>query len=243
MNKSVNLLSSIALLLSLSAYVSAGSMSELKDSAKDTGGAINVPAPAPNVISRSDLDAQFRAKASIVNFRVAEWVENKAGEIPEGLVFTGAALPKEADYKYLAGMGVKTVIGLQGMHTDNQDMCKAYGLTCAQHDIFAFPKDFSENANFKAAFRRLVKETSAGHKVYIHCLGGYHRTGALALAFKIRKAACGKQFDKAALHNEIEGFVTGIYGYKGIYQKMLFNWHNDILKLVDEFDKNQWLCE
>ncbi|HAH31973.1 MAG TPA: hypothetical protein DCL44_06640 [Elusimicrobia bacterium] len=243
MNKSAKLLSSIALLVSLTAYASAEALNELKSSAKDMGVEANVAVPTPAVLSKADLEARFRAKSPIVNFRIAEWVKTRESGIPEGLVFTGASLLKEADYKYLARMGVKTVISLQGLHTDDQNMCKAYGLACAQYDIFAFPKDFSDNDNFRAAFRRLVEETNAGNKVYIHCLGGYHRTGALALAFRIRNQACGKQFDKAALHNEVENLITGIYDYKGVYQLMLFNWHNDILKMVDKFEKNHWLCE
>lgn len=242
----MKILFSAVLLISLGAALGAAADFNLAGvTAKNIkGGEMNgLAVPVPAAISKTELNDQFRAKSPIVNFRIAEWAENTGSETPEGLVFTGASLLKAADYEYLAKAGVKTVIGLQGLHTDDQALCKTYGLSCAQHDIFAFPKDFSDNDNFRDAFRLLVKETSAGNKVYIHCLGGYHRTGALALALKIRKAACGRQFDKAALHSEIEGFITGIYGYSGIYQIMLFNWHNDILEMVDEFEKNQWLCE
>ncbi len=246
MKKSAKLLNSIALLLSLAVHVSAGAVDELSSSASGgtgTGVAVALPAPERVALSRQETEELLRNSSPIDNFRVAVWSrENLAGG-PDGLLFTGATPKTKADYEFLSGLGVKTILNLQGAHSDNIDFCSAYGLDCIRYPIIAFPKNFSDNSFFRDAFHRLVSETTAGAKIYVHCLGGKHRTGALVLALKIRNTACGRQFDRAALRGEIDAGLT-LYGYDGKkYHDILFNWRNDVLSLVDDFEKNQWLCE
>ena len=246
MNKPIRLLNSIALLLSLAVYASAGAVEELKSSSPGDTAAVSelaLPAPAPAVPSRRETEERLRESSPIANFRVAAWSEKSAGGVPEGLLFTGAMPKTKADYEFLSRLGVKTILNLQGAHSDNIAFCTANKLDCIRYPIIAFPKRFSDNSFFRDAFRRLVSETSAGAKIYVHCLGGKHRTGALILALKIRKTACGRQFDRAALRRDIDAGLT-LYGYDGKkYHDILFNWRNDVLSLVDDFEKNQWLCE
>jgi hypothetical protein len=175
---------------------------------------------------------------------VALWCE-KAGMAPEGLVFIGSSLGGSADYKFLSQLGVKTVLSLQALHHDDDISCSANGMNCMQYDILASPiGSFSGNPMFRSALGRLVKDTTAGTKVYIHCLLGMHRTGALMSALTIRNTACGKRFNKAALRKDIEEALMRDYGFGKIFFRIvLVKWHTEVLSWVDNFEENQWLCE
>ena len=246
MNTPAKLLNSIALLLSLAVYVSAGAADELKSSASggtETELAVDPPAPERIALSRRETEEQLHNLSPIDNFKVAVWSRESRAGAPEGQLFTGAMPSTKADFEFLSKLGVKTILNLQGAHTDDGALCLANGLDCVRFPIIAFPMMFSDNPNFQAAFRRLVKEIEAGSKVYVHCLGGKHRTGALVLALKIRNTACGRQFNRTALRGDIDADLTN-YGYDGKkYHGILFNWRNDVLNLVNHFERNKWLCE
>ncbi|MFA6433789.1 MAG: hypothetical protein WCW52_03760 [Elusimicrobiales bacterium] len=246
MGQSVKLLQMSSLLLALSVCASAGALDELKSSASGNTGNKLMPKPAPALVvaaARRAAEKHLVQSSPVINLKVAVWSEGAVDGLPDGLVFTGAAPARKAQYKSLAGLGVKTILNLQGSHSDNSVFCSANGLDCVRYPILAFPKDFADNSYFRDAFRRLVKDTSDGKKVFVHCLGGKHRTGALVLALKVRNTACGKTFDRAALRSDIYNGLTA-YGYDGKkYHDILFAWRRDVLSLVDEFEKNQWLCE
>jgi hypothetical protein len=204
----------------------------------------NPPAPLVSIPSKQDVLAQLRKMTRINDFGVALWRE-KAGAVPEGLVFIGASLEGNADYRFLSQLGVKTVLSLQALHHEDEILCSANGMDCVQYDVLASPiGSFSRNPMFRRALGRLVKDTTAGTKVYIHCLLGLHRTGALMSALTIRNTACGKRFNKAALRKEIEDALMCDYGYAKIFFRIvLVKWHLEVLSWVDNFEENQWLCE
>ncbi len=205
---------------------------------------INPPAPPVPIPSKQEVLDQLRKNTRIKKFGVALWSE-KAGMAPEGLVFIGPYLRGSDDYKFLAQLGVKTLMSLQALHHDDDTSCSAYGMNCVQYKILASPfATFSANPVFRRAFDRLVKDTTAGTKVYIHCMRGSHRTGALMSALVIRDAACGKRFDKAALRKDIEEALIRDYGFdEFFFGFVLLKWHYEVLDWVDEFEKNQWICE
>lgn len=186
----------------------------------------------------------MQKKTQIKKFGVALWRE-QAGMAPEGLVFIGASLEDSADYKFLSDLGVKTVLTMQALHHDDDKSCAAYGMNCVQYRILASPfANFAKNPVFRKALDRLVKDTTAGTKVYIHCMKGMHRTGALMSALTIRNTACGKQFDKAALHKDIEEALMRDYGFdEFFFRTVLLKWYYDVLEWVDDFEENKWLCE
>jgi len=206
--------------------------------------ATNPPAPRVSTPSKQEVLEQLRKMTRIKRFGVALWSE-KAGMAPEGLVFIGASLDDSADYKFLSQLGVKTLMSMQALNHDDAKSCAAYGLNCVQYRILASPfANFAKKPVFRKAFDRLVKDTTAGTKVYIHCMRGSHRTGALMSALTIRNTACGKRFDKAALHKDIEEALMRDYGFdEFFFRTVLLKWHYDVLDWVDKFEENKWICE
>ena len=206
--------------------------------------ASNQPKPPLPLPSKQEVLAQLRDFKQIKHFGVALWSE-KDGLPPEGLVFVGSYLRGSDDYKFLARLGVKTLLSMQALHHDDKISCSANGIDCVQYKILASPfATFSNNPVFRNAFHRLIKDTTAGTKVYIHCMKGMHRTGALMSALTIRNTACGKRFDKAALHKEIEEALMRDYGFdEFFFGFILLKWHYEVLDWVDKFEENQWICE
>ena len=204
----------------------------------------NPPAPPVSIPSKQEILDQLLKMTRIKKFGVALWSE-KAGMAPEGLVFVGSSLGGSADYQFLSQLGVKTLLSMQALHHDDEISCSAYGMNCVRYGILASPfANFARNPVFRRAFDRLVKDTTAGTKVYIHCMKGMHRTGALMSALTIRNTACGKQFDKAALHKDIEEALMRDYGFdEFFFGFVLLKWHYDVLDWVDQFEENQWICE
>lgn len=203
------------------------------------------PPIAPVAIpSQQEVLDQLRKRTRLKKFGVALWSE-KAGIAPEGLVFIGSSLGDSIDYKFLSELGVKTLMSLQALHHDDDTSCSAYGINCVQYKILASPfANFAKDPVFRKALDRLVKDTTAGTKVYIHCMKGMHRTGALMSALTIRNTACGKRFDRAALHKEIEEALMRDYGFdEFFFGFVLLKWRYEVLEWVDEFEKNQWICE
>jgi hypothetical protein len=207
--------------------------------------ASNPPTPPVPIPSQQEVLDQLRKNTRIKKFGVALWSEKAAGIAPEGLVFIGPYLRGSDDYKFLSQLGVKTVMSLQALHHDDKKSCSAYELNCVQYKILASPfASFAKDPVFRKAFDRLVKDSSEGTKVYIHCMRGSHRTGALMSALTIRNTACGKLFDKAALHKDIEEALMRDYGFdEFFFGFVLLKWHYEVLDWVDEFEKNQWICE
>lgn len=202
------------------------------------------PTPPVPIPSQQEVSDQLQKNTRIKKFRVALWSE-KAGVAPEGLVFIGPYLHGNEDYKFLSQLGVKTLMSLQALHHDDKISCSAYEINCVQYKILASPfASFANDPVFRRAFDRLVKDTTAGTKVYIHCMRGSHRTGALMSALTIRNTACGKQFDKAALHKDIEEALMRDYGFdEFFFGFVLLKWHYEVLDWVDKFEENQWICE
>jgi hypothetical protein len=204
----------------------------------------NAPVPLVSIPSKQEVLDRLRNMTRIHNFGVALWCE-RAGMAPEGLVFIGSSLGGSADYMFLSQLGIKTVMSLQALHHDDAISCSASGMQCVQYEILASPiGSFSSNPMFRSALGRLVKDTTAGTRVYIHCLRGMHRTGALMSALTIRNTACGKPFNKAALRKDIENALMRDYGFDNIFFRIvLVKWHIEVLSWVDNFEENKWLCE
>ena len=202
------------------------------------------PTPPVPIPSQQEVLDQLRKNTRIKKFGVALWIE-KAGAAPEGLVFIGPYLRGSDDYKFLSQLGVKTLMSLQALHHDDKKSCSAYEINCVQYKILASPfASFAKDPVFRRAFDQLVKDTTAGTKVYIHCMRGSHRTGALMSALTIRNTACGKQFDKAALRKDIEEALIRDYGFdEFFFGFVLLKWHYEVLDWVDTFEENKWICE
>lgn len=127
--------------------------------------------------------------------------------------------PKGRDYADLAALGVRTVIDLTDGDTDPSEpaMVKAAGMRS-----FRIPMNTHKapTANQLAEFLKIVNDP-ANQPVYVHCVGGRHRTGVMTAVYRMTDGGWSadkafgemKQYKFGAdfLHPEFKSFV---YSYK-----------------------------
>ncbi|HNT98776.1 MAG TPA: tyrosine-protein phosphatase, partial [Elusimicrobiales bacterium] len=122
----------------------------------------------------------------------------------------------------------------------DQELCRRNGLRCAELPLLLFVgKDLSFDwGTFRKAFRFVLSERAAGRTVYFHCLHGSDRTGALAAALTLRERTCGRNYDKAALKEEIDSALErhGFHGRYAFLRSAIDGW-------VAEPASQPWLCE
>jgi len=125
--------------------------------------------------------------------------------------------PKDRDYGDLASLGVKTVINLTSDDADASEKAMAAG---AGLKYFQIPMTTHRvpTAGQLAEFLRIVGD-AANQPVYVHCVGGRHRTGVMTAIYRIthdgwdaaRAFAEMKHYGFGAdfLHSEFKDFVFG----------------------------------
>ena len=144
-------------------------------------------------ISSIAQDGQSNYKTKIKNF----------GCINENY-FRGAQ-PKDQDYKDLAKMGVKTVINLRlGGKSDEQQLVEAAGMNY----VYIGMKDDKRPSDAQVQeFLKIVNDP-ANQPVFVHCIGGRHRTGLMTAVYRIEKDG----WDVAKAYDEMKKFDFG-YGF------------------------------
>jgi protein tyrosine/serine phosphatase len=132
--------------------------------------------------------------------------------------FRGAQ-PEGADYASLAGLGVKTIINLTSFDADPTEasMAARNGMTYLQIPMTTrVPPTKDQLATFLS-----VVNDPARQPVYVHCVGGRHRTGVMTAVYRMTHDGWTpdqafkemKQYKYGAdfLHPEFKRFV---YGYR-----------------------------
>jgi len=129
------------------------------------------------------------------------------------------AQPQGRDYTDLASLGIKTLINLTSDDADasEKDMVERAGMKYAQIPMTTHEPPTSAQL---AEFLTVVNDP-ANQPVYVHCVGGRHRTGVMTASYRMtqdgwnadRAFAEMKQFKFGAdfLHPEFKEFV---YGYR-----------------------------
>lgn len=129
------------------------------------------------------------------------------------------AQPEGRDYADLAALGVKTIINLTSddASADEQSMADKAGLSYFQ---IPMTTHVAPTGAQLAQFMTIVNDP-ANQPVYVHCVGGKHRTGVMTAAYRIahdgwtadRAFREMKQYKFGAdfLHAEFKQFV---YGYR-----------------------------
>jgi protein tyrosine/serine phosphatase len=131
------------------------------------------------------------------------------------------AQPKGRDYADLAALGVKTVIDLTSDDSDpaEQSMAEHAGMRYVHIPMTTHAPPTAAELD---QFMKIVSD-SASQPVYVHCVGGRHRTGVMTAVYRMnhdrwnanRAFSEMKQYKFGAdfLHSEFKDFV---YGYQAV---------------------------
>ena len=98
--------------------------------------------------------------------------------------FYRGAQPKEADYKELAAIGIKTVIDLRD-DPESYEKQDVEGLGMRYVNIPMSDKDYPKGEQVDQ-FLKLVANPDTG-KFFVHCAGGRHRTGVMGAVYRFNK--------------------------------------------------------
>lgn len=129
------------------------------------------------------------------------------------------AQPKGRDFEDLKALGVKTIVNLTSHDADpdEQAMAEAAGLTYVH---IPMTTRVVPTAAQLTQFLSLVNDSTSG-PVYVHCVGGRHRTGVMTAVYRMTHDGWtgARAFDEMKqykygpvfLHPEFKEFV---YGYR-----------------------------
>ncbi|HET7212500.1 MAG TPA: dual specificity protein phosphatase family protein [Terriglobia bacterium] len=129
------------------------------------------------------------------------------------------AQPKGSDYRDLSALGVKTIINLTSSdsQSDERAMAEQAGMNYVQIPMTTHVPPTQEQIK---QFLSLVTD-SASEPVYVHCVGGKHRTGVMTAVYRMTlngwsadqafKEMKEYKFGWEALHPEFKKFV---YSYQ-----------------------------
>jgi tyrosine-protein phosphatase SIW14 len=138
------------------------------------------------------------------------------GRVDDAL-FRGAQ-PEGRDYEDLKKLGVKTIVNLTSDDADRNEKASAENAGIAYVQIPMTVHTAPTPAQL-AEFLNIVNDP-ASQPVYVHCVGGRHRTGVMTAAYRMThdgwsgdqafKEMKEYNFGAASLHPEFKRFV---YGY------------------------------
>jgi protein-tyrosine phosphatase len=174
-----------------------------------------------SLLSLATLDAAPRSgndaiKTAVVQAAPAIGIDN-FGRISD--MYYRGAQPEGRDYADLAKLGIKTVINL----TSDDALAEEPGMvTGAGMKYVALPMTtrVAPTAEQLAKFLKIVNDP-ASQPVYVHCVGGKHRTGVMTAVYRMTQDSwtADQAFDEmkkfkfgaTMFHPEFKQFV---YGYK-----------------------------
>jgi tyrosine-protein phosphatase SIW14 len=128
------------------------------------------------------------------------------------------AQPEGHDYADLAALGVKTVINLTSddAEADEKSMTEQAGMSYVQIPMTTHQPPTAAQLS---EFLGLVRDP-ARQPVYVHCVGGQHRTGVMTAAYRMSEEGWTadrafkemKQYHFGAdfLHSEFKEYVFGL---------------------------------
>jgi protein tyrosine/serine phosphatase len=135
--------------------------------------------------------------------------------------FYRGAQPKGQDYQDLAAIGIKTIINLRiDAREDEQSLVEAAGMKY----IFIGMKDDRRPADEQVQEFLKIANDPANQPIYVHCIGGRHRTGLMAAIYRIEKDGWDyrqafaemKKFDfnYGFGHGDLKEYVSDYYSLK-----------------------------
>jgi protein-tyrosine phosphatase len=162
-----------------------------------------LPAP-PAAVSPVAVAADALAKIRIDNF----------GQVNEH--YYRGARPEGGDFRALATLGVKTVIDL----AEEGDQSEEANAKAAGMHFVRIPMSTHKAPSVETIAQFLALVTDPVHQpVYVHCIGGRHRTGVMTAIYRMtvdgwnsaRAWSEVKQYKYGAefLHPEFKEFISG----------------------------------
>ena len=136
-------------------------------------------------------------------------------------IYYRGAEPADSQYAALAKLGIKTVVDLRGSDVDPGDrrLVEIAGMRYTQIPMTTHEAPTSEMVD---VFLKTVNEP-ANQPVYVHCVGGRHRTGVMTAIYRMSHDGWSSEqafkemkeykFGADFLHPEFKKFV---YGYATI---------------------------
>ena len=168
-----------------------------------------------SVPTLAGTDTSAKASAGVVDISAVQ-IDN-FGRV-DSHYYRGAQ-PQGRDYADLVALGVKTVINLTSddAEADEQAMVESAGMKYVQIPMTTRTEPTSAQL---AEFLKIVNDP-AQQPVYVHCVGGKHRTGVMTAIYRMTSEGWTgarafeemKQYKFGAdfLHPEFKKFV---YGYR-----------------------------
>jgi tyrosine-protein phosphatase SIW14 len=168
--------------------------------------ALSLITPAPAHALAADVNTPVRNPLSNID------IKNFGRVNPH---YYRGAEPNDDDYAHLAAMGVKTVIDLRSHDRDPHEkvLVESVGMKYVQ-----IPMTTRETPSVSKVqeFLRIVTDP-ANQPVYVHCVGGRHRTGVMTAVYRMAhdgwtadqafKEMKEYDFGPAFLHPEFKRFV------------------------------------
>jgi len=144
-----------------------------------------------------------------------------------GPTYYRGAQPKGRDYADLASLGVKAVINLTSddASADEQALAQKAGMAYFQ---IPMTTRIVPTAAQLAQFLSIVTNP-ANQPVYVHCVGGRHRTGVMSAVYRI--AHDGWNADRA--FKEMKQFKFGADFLHPEFKKFVYGFHPDVARVAE----------
>jgi len=169
----------------------------------------------PTAARSSSTDERPAVEAALSRIRIDNFGRINAN-------FYRGAQPKDGDYADLAALGIKTLINLTGddAEADEKTMAARTGIA-----YFQIPMTTHRAPTLAQLSEFLSIVTNpANQPVYVHCVGGRHRTGVMTAVYRMSEHGWTtaqafnemKQYKFGAdfLHREFKEFVLGFKAAK-----------------------------
>lgn len=127
------------------------------------------------------------------------------------ILYRGAQ-PEPEGFANLKAMGIKTVVNLRSMHSDEDEMEEA-GMTGKLDYVHIKINTFRPKEEHVIRFLRVMADPQR-HPVFVHCKHGADRTGTMAAFYRIVFQGWSKQ-------KALEEMTTGGYGFHSIWKNLL----------------------
>jgi tyrosine-protein phosphatase SIW14 len=137
------------------------------------------------------------------------------------LTYYRGAEPDDQDYASLAALGIKTVVDLRSDDIDPNEklLVEHAGMTYASIPMTTHAPPTSAMIE---RFLHIVTD-SANQPVYVHCVGGRHRTGVMTAVYRMTQDA----WTAEQAFNEMKRYKFGADFLHPEFKQFVYGYHSD----------------